>query len=145
MTDLVEVLEGHANTLDWYFSYGNASNKNLLASDRESGKIYMLLDPVTRVKAKSEYGGNGEITFNGSFMLLVKSTIDNVYHNQKGVDKSEGKYEKNIKPLLDDLQLLEDIIDCSNYQILSWSIIDVVNALDATTDGIIVTYSIKTL
>ena len=145
MIDFVKILEDHATTLGWQFSYGNKANQNLLISDKVSDRIYLILDPVTRVKAKSENGGIGEITFNGSFLLLVKSNLDNVYHNQKNKDKTEGKYEKNIKPLLDGLESLESLIDCSDVQILSWSVIDAINVFDANTDGIIVTYSTKTL
>ena len=56
-----------------------------------------------------------------------------------------GKYEKNIKPLLVNLELLENVIDCSQYEIESWSIVDAINALDVNMDGIIVTFRIKTL
>lgn len=145
MTDLVGVLEDYAVGLGWLFSYGNADNNNLLKSDRIADQIYLLLDPVTRVKAKSEYGGTGEIAFNGQFLLVVKSNLDNNYHNQKGQDKTTGKYEKNIKPLLDSLEFLENIIDCSDYQIQTWSVVDIINALDANTDGVIVTYSLTIL
>ena len=69
MVDLVGVLENNCNTLGWKFSYGNTANNNLLTSDLDSDLIYFLLDPVRRVKAKSEYGGQGEITFNGNFLL----------------------------------------------------------------------------
>ena len=146
MTDLYTILKAHATTLGWKFSYGNAANKNLLASDRVDGEIYLLLDPITRVTAFSDNGGEGIKTFTGSFMLLVKSTIDNVYDNQKGQDATDGKYQKNIKPLLEvDIKLLEDLINCTDYQITNWSIVDVVNALDVNTDGIIVTYGISVL
>lgn len=145
MTDLVEIIENHCTNLNWYFSYGNKSNQNLLQSDRVEGQVYLLLDPITREKAKGEYGGSGVITFSGQFLLVVKSNLDNVYHNQKGVEKINGKYEQNIKPLLTSLELLEDEIDCSNYNIDSWQIIDVVNALDVNTDGLLVTFKISVL
>ena len=109
-------------------------------------RIYFLLDPIIRVPTFSEFGGRGNITFTGSFMLVVKSTIDNVYDNQKGQDATDGKYQKNIKPLLEiELLKLEDSINCSDYQITGWSIVDAVNALDANMDGIIVTYGISVL
>lgn len=145
MTDFVGVLETYATGLGWYFSYGNAANRNLLASDTVAGRIYCLLDPVTRSIASSDNGGIGEITYSGSFMLVVKSNLDNNYHNQKGQDKATGKYESNILPLLTSLNSLKGLIDCSDYQVLSWSIVDVINAMDANTDGIIITYSVKTL
>lgn len=145
MEDLVGVLETYCDSLGWSFSYGNKANNNLLVSDKVEGKVYLLLDPITRIKSKSEYGGTGEIAFTGSFLLVVKSNLDNNYHNQKGQDKTTGKYEKNIKPLLVNLELLENVIDCSQYEIESWSIVDAINALDVNMDGIIVTFRIKTL
>jgi len=145
MTDLVGILETHAATLGWSFSYGNKANQNLLRSNLTLTDKYMLLDPITRVKSKSEFGGTGEVTFSGSFMLVVKSNLDNVYHNQKEVVATSGKYKSNIEPLLTQVELLENLLDCSQYEITGWSIIDVINQLDANLDGIIVTFSIKTL
>lgn len=146
MTDIVEVFSGYCDELEWNFSYGNAANLNLLRSNALTDDVYFLLDPVTRVKEKGQYGGTGLVTFNGSFMVVVKSTLDNVYHNQKEVNSSDGKYEKNIKPLLTDgLDSLESLIDCSEYQINNWSIIDVINALDVNLDGVIVTFEIQIL
>lgn len=147
MVDFVEILEGHATALGWKFGYGNAANKNLLQSNSVAGEISLLLDPVTRSHVGSENGGIGETTFTGSFMVLVKSNLDNVYHNQKNKDKTNGKYEKNIKPLLEALSSLKSLIDCSDIEINTggWVVVDAVNALDANMDGIIVTYSVKTL
>lgn len=144
--DIYDKFLTDSTTLGWKFSYGNSANKNLLASDRVSGEIYMLLDPIVRLRTFSDNGGEGITTFTGSFMLVVKSNLDQVYDNQKGQDVTNGKYQQNIKPLLEtELVRLEDEINCSDYQITNWSIIDVVNALDVNTDGIIVTYGISIL
>ena len=147
MTDFVQILEAHADTLGFGFSYGNKANINLFRSDSIIDKVYLLLDPVTRSHVGSPNGGVGETTFSGSFMLVVKSNLDNNYHNQKGQDKTKGKYEKNILPLLSNLNSLKSLIDCSDYEILpsGWVVIDAINALDANMDGVIVTYSVKTL
>ena len=167
MSDIVDVFEKYANSYGWRFSYGNKYNQNLLQSDLIDGQIYMLLDPVTRQRPSSEYGGRGEKTFNGSFLLVVKSTIDQVYHNQTNEDSFRnrittsdgvlvdnecadpivlGKYIENIKPLLDtEIVKLEDDIDCSNIERPTWSVNDVTNIFDANMDGIVVTYSLKTL
>lgn len=145
MVDLVGILEAHAAALGWEFSYGNAANKNLISSDKIADKVYLLMDPVTRLRPSSENGAEGVKTFTGSFMLLVKSNLDNVYHNQKGKDKTQGKYEKNILPLLSALESLENLIDCSDLQRDTWTAIDTVNSLDANFDGLVVTYSLSTL
>ena len=169
MSDIVEVFEKHASSYNWQFSYGNKYNQNLLQSDLAIGRIYMILDPVVRLRSFSQYGGSGNQTFTGSFLLVVKSTIDQVYHNQTNEDTFHnrvisqggtiienacatdsdyvaGKYIENIKPLLNtEIVKLEDDLNCSKYEITNWSIIDVVNALDANTDGILVTYGVKAL
>ena len=146
MTDVYDIFKTDTEGFGWKFSYGNTANRNLLRSDKVVGEIYFLLDPITRGRGFSEFGGTGIQTFTGSFMLVVKSNLDNVYDNQKGVDATDGKYQKNIKPLLDvELLKLEDSINCSDYQITGWSIVDAVNALDANMDGIIVTYTLSVL
>lgn len=173
MADIVDDFERYADSLGWKFSYGDRQNRNLLESDREEGLVYMLLDPVTRGRAFSINGGEGNQTFSGSFMLVVKSTIDQVYHNQQNSTEPDflfskrakeldggfivasdcgfdvvqlGKYIENIKPLLNtEIRKLESLINCGDYAITNWSIIDVINALDVNTDGIIVTYNLTIL
>lgn len=146
MIDIVEVFEEQVTTLGWTFSYGNAANNNLLSSSLDVDEIYFILDPVTRVPLFTEFGSIESTTFNGQFLLVVKSTIDNNYHNQKGQDKATGKYEKNIKPLLEvELAKLQNYFNCSEHQITGWSIIDAINVLDVNTDGVVVTYSLTTL
>ena len=143
MTDLVDIFETWVESLGWVFSYGNASNNNLLVSDKVVGEIYLLLSTVNRKPIPSEFGGISSLQFSGSFMLLVKSNLDNVYHNQKGVAKEDGKYKKNIQPLIEtDLMLLFDLIGCTDYEITNWEILDTVNVLDANHDGVVVTYGL---
>ena len=134
MTDLVGIFESYSDSLGWQFTYGNAANNNLLQTDLETNNIYFMLDPLTRVKNKSEYGGLIDTTFSSSFMLIKMSDLDEVYPN---------KYEKNIKPLLLLLESFEDLVDCSDYQIINWSVIDAIDVLDGNMDGVIVTFSLK--
>lgn len=167
--DIVDLLEKYANQLGWRFSYGNKANQNLLQSNMNENEIYFLLDPVTRKREHSEFGGIGNSSFTGQFLLVVKSTIDQVYHNQTNEDtfynrvnsleggenventcvepsQKLGKYTQNIKPLLDEeLPKIENLLDCSDYQITNWSIIDTTDVFDANTDGIIVTFGLKVL
>jgi len=166
MTDIVGVFNGYTDTLGWYFTYGNKSNQNLLQSDMINDAIYFLLDPVTRSDVPSRFGGVAKTEFTGSFMLVVKSDLDNTYDNTNtdemfrvsvlgdggvyeenvcNVTKKTGKYELNIKPLLNKLELLKNIIECDNYNIDNWTIIDVIDALDVNMDGLIVTYKISKL
>ena len=136
MSDLVEILQSYCLSLEWFFSYGNKSNQNLISSDRVEGRVYFMLDPITRAKTFSEFGGEGIKSFSGQFMLLVKSDFDDTYSN---------RYTNNIKPLLTTLESLEALINCSSYNITTWNIIDAINELDVNTDGIIVTFKINVL
>ena len=126
----------------------------------------MILDPVKRDREFSSYGGLKSQSFSGQFLLVVKSTIDAVYHNQTeeqvfarrielnngeihsnscaNFSLIEGKYTKNIQPLLNnDITRLEDLLNCSQYNVTNWQIIDVIDALDVNTDGILVTFTVK--
>lgn len=143
--DIVDYIEQEVEKLGWVFSYGNKANQNLLLSDIVDDRTYFLLDIVKEDEGVSEYGGQGAIVYSGTFLILVKSDIDNVYHAQKGQDKSLGRYNKNIKPLKTALNLFKDVIDCSEYERQSWSKLEVINELDVNFDGLIITYKLKKL
>ena len=142
--DLVTVLEDYCTSLGWGFSYGNKSNNNLL-QDLVAGKVYLILDPVRESEGISQFGGDGVSTFTGSFMLVVLSDLDNVYHTQLDVPREQGKYVKNILPLKENLKVLKGLIDCSEMVRSNWSIVDAIDVLDENMDGVIVTYTITNL
>ncbi len=146
MIDLVNIWRTQVESMGWKFSYGNAANRNLLSTGFEADKLYFLLDTITRNKDFGEFGGTGDVEFSGNFMLAKKSDFDNVYDNQKEVDYTDGKYEKNIRPIVEtDLVLFEDYVNCSDYEITAWSILDGINLLDENLDGVIVTFTVKKL
>jgi hypothetical protein len=175
-TDGVEVFEERAANLGWTFSYGNKANQNLLQSDLIADKIYLLLDPVRRVRSFSEFGGTGITTFTGNFLLLIKSTIDQMYYGDQGGEvykdmyekrvvedggtlnsiscvnslfptiTNRGKYKENIKPLLQtEIVKLENLLNCEDYRINEWAIVDIIDIFDFNADGIVVTYNISIL
>lgn len=167
--DIVALFEKYSYELNWKFSYGNKANQNLLDSNFDAEQVYMLLDPVNRTRTFNEYGGSDIQAFSGSFLLVVKSTMDLTYHNQTEeeafvnrtalldgsftvtntcieVIPKPGKYELNIKPMLNvQLPLIEDKLNCSEYEIKSWSIVDVVDLFDVNVDGVVVTYNVSVL
>lgn len=164
MQDIIDVFEKYANELGWRLSYGNQANQNLLQSDL-TNDIYMLVDPIKRTKAFSEYGGSGYKSFEGSFLLVVKSNLDMTYYNQTAEERfqnrvqnleggfleicepiTQGKYNENIKPLLEqELPRLEELINCSDYQIMNWQVTDVTDVFDVNLDGLIVNYKLQVL
>ena len=142
--DIVDYIEQEVEKLGWIFSYGNKANQNLLLSTLTEGEIYFLLDPVKESDiGVSEFGGEGEIEYSGTFMILVKSDLDNVYHTQQGQDKALGRYNKNIKPLKTSLNEFKDVIDCSDYERQLWEKIEIINELDVNFDGLSVVYKFK--
>lgn len=136
MTDIKEIYEGYTKELGWAFSYGNKANQNLLQSNLDSNEIYFLLDPITRVIENKPTGATGYTDFNGEFLLVVKSNLDAEYEN---------KYKDNIKPLFDELDKFHKLLRCSDYEITEWSIVDVIDAFDINTDGLVVTYKVRIL
>ena len=142
MADIVGVFNSHVDTLGWYFTYGNKENQNLLQSDMVTDAVYFLLDPVNRNPIPSKFGGVSVVEYTGSFLLVVKSDMDNTYG---GDGVKVGKYELNIKPLLTKLELLKSSLQCDNYNVQAWSNTDIVNALDVNMDGLVVTYKVSKL
>ena len=167
--DIIEVFQSYANQLEWTFSYGNKANQNLLQSDLDESKIYLILDPVRRSKTFSEFGATRQISFSGSFLLVVKSTIDQTYYNQTEEERfvnrvstlngsfivnnkclstqyRAGKYNENIKPLIENqIVRIESIINCSDYKIDEWAIIDATDIFDTNLDGIVVNFKLSIL
>ena len=147
MIDIQEQFQTFSATLGWVFSYGNETNQNLLMADEFEDNIYLLLDTVKESEAEpSEFGGDGEITYTGNFMLMIQSDFDNVYHNQNDADENKSRYIKNIKPLKRvELPKLKNLIDCSDMKRELWEVVEVINMMDANLDGVVVTFSIKHL
>lgn len=143
--DIVDYIEQEVEKLGWVFSYGNKANQNLLVSTIQEDETYFLLDIVQESESVSEFGGDGDVEYSGTFMILVKSDLDNVYHTQQGQDKAKGRYNKNIKPLKTKLNLFKYVIDCSDYERQLWQTLEVINELDVNFDGLIVTYKFKKL
>lgn len=145
MSDLVSYFESICATNGIYFSYGNRANQNLLRSDLTADKKYLLLDPLTRNKTFGELGGAGEVVYNSSFFLVQKSTIDKKYYNQSG-EVDNGKYKEYILPILqNELSTIEGAINCDEYEIRTWTVVDAINVFDVNLDGVIVTFSIAIL
>jgi len=168
MSDFVKDLESYAVKHSIRFSYGNRANQNLLRSDLTPERTYLLLDPITRLKNFSEFGGAGNLAYSGQFLLVVKSTIDKTYYNQDAGERFEntteamdggfvvnnscetpfgkGKYDAYIYPILTNaLTLLEEEINCTDYQINNWQILDAINVLDVNLDGVLVTFNVSKL
>lgn len=144
MKDFTRVLQEYCGANNISYHYGRRANLNLLNSDITDGQVYMLHEASPR---KAEYNTTKThidgYTFIGKFFLLVKSTVDMPYFNEKQADDSVSKYTTNIEPLLDMFETIGNSFGCNDLEVTQWEAIDVVNVLDVNKDGILVTYNIK--
>jgi hypothetical protein len=147
MTDIVDILREITETdLSWKFTYGRSDFQNLMEADSENDtSTFFFLDPVSRDPLFSPTGGSlGQTDFEGTFMILSKSELDETYDNQKETDPSLGKYKKNIKPKIESLlSNFKSKLFCNNIQILRMKSTDVINIFDDNFDGILVSFKFK--
>ncbi|MCB0515186.1 MAG: hypothetical protein KDD49_03875 [Bacteroidetes bacterium] len=141
---LREIVEG----LGWVFHYGRQDFQNLVEASAEDDPLwYFFLSPVTTTYDYSVGGGfrSGE-QYEGYFMILTKSDIDQEYDAQTGERTiDEGKWRQHILPKLQEIAgSFEKEIICSPDLILVYlRIIDAINQFDTNFDGIAVNFKIR--
>lgn len=141
--DLVRVFETYCSANDIEFRYGSKSHLNLLESDIDNTKIYLLLFPVKRQNKLGDLGLRiNTNTYSGKFMLLVGSNYDLHYFNEREQDEATSKYTVNIEPLITTFKALGNYLACDGLEINLWDNIDAVDVLDANKDGLWCTYQI---
>jgi len=140
MVDIVTLFKDRAESLNFTFDYGTKAMTNLLRSNMVTSEIYFLLGSPLNWKREASSFGLGRSYVEGSFILVVKSKLDNVTYRQKNQNEDDGKYLKNVKPLLDKLEEFESLMLCvgDNFEVVN--AIDGYNLLDANTDGLIVDF-----
>lgn len=144
---MVEKLREITESLLWKFYYGRRDFQNLVETESENdATYYFYLDPVTRNPIYSNAGlPTGETEFEGRFMLLTKSDLDQEYDNQKEVlAKEEGKWLTHIKPkIVSVFSVFEAKLVCEDIEIQRMQTIDVINMFDENMDGILVNFKFK--
>jgi hypothetical protein len=145
MTDLVEVLRNLVeNELEWKFCYARRDFDNIVEADSANDtKNYFFLDPISRVPVRDQFGGRtGQIDYEGYFMILSKSDLDEVYDGQNDVNPNDGKYKKYIQPKLAALANdFENKLACvADITIVRTSISDIINIFNDNFDGILVNF-----
>lgn len=144
MIDAVTLIKEKAEALGFDFDFGTKAMTNLLQSNSVTEDIYLRLESPLRFSLSPETYGIGSQEVTGRFLLVVKSNLDEVIYRQKGSSESEGKYIKNIVPLLTQMKALySEIVSCSDIEITRWSAIDGYNLLSTNTDGLIVEFGLK--
>lgn len=135
-------LTNEDNELSFDFHYGRRDFNNLTdANDENDQTIYFFMDPV-----ESDDTNPNEISHQGRFMLLKKSSVDEEYDAQSKVRSlDDGKWRKYIKPLRKIYQdTLKDAIECDGTLSIERSrVVDVINLFDTNYDGILVNFTIN--
>jgi hypothetical protein len=117
----------------WLFEYSRADYQNLV-DDMEYNKIHLFVDPIATDSSFSDSGFEQE-TYIGKMMLLVSSDVDETY---------KEKYENNIQPLMNNaLATIKQTLICSDYEVVKFSTVEVINLFDTNLDGVLITYAVK--
>ena len=143
MIDIVKEFNTIADTLDYQFDFGTRAMLNLIKSKEHTDNIYFLLSsPITWTGAPSSYGIGNSIA-SGNFLLLKRSKFGEVIYKTKDSDKDKTKYNKNLVPLLSEIDKIKNQLICNNLQVNSWTVIDAYDVFDKNFDGFIVTFTIE--
>ena len=136
---MVDKFKSIADFKDLEFNYGSTAYHNLLEFDSRDLKTKFLLDPIIRQDNLSSSGYKVSVRNSGSFVVLMKSSIDEKYF-QTG---EYSKYELYLKPVKTIIDEIKDRLNCdANYVINSWRETEVINLFDMNADGIMVEFSI---
>lgn len=137
---LVDKFKEIAEGLGWFFNYGDYHWQNLndFEDDTEliEQSIAFLLLWKDREKHINDFNVVVAETFEGEFIMAVRSRIDDADHN--------SKYEQRIKQIENKTGAFSDLItDCDSLFIQYWKETEVENALDTNVDGIKVKFRIR--
>lgn len=139
---LVEKIEQIASNLGFEFKYGKDHWQNLgdWPDDADlpliDRKKYMQLLWKDRTGKMNGYGAEEGCTFDGEFVLSVRSRLSDPDY--------KFKYDTHIKGLEALLQGVQDKInDCDGLTLKGWKETEVENLYDANMDGLKVTFKIE--
>lgn len=117
------------------FVYARKDFANLY-NEVEGTVPIIFLDPVVIDTNFGDFNTVESVTYSGTFMLVVNSDIDETDYDYR--------YQNYIKPLLDGaLTTIKGALVCT-YPVTfnTWRTQEIINILDYTLDGVIVTYNI---
>ncbi len=138
-SEIVEKFRDIANAFDWGWSHGRTDFHNLSDLDGTDGKWHFFLDPV------SEDSNDETALYEGHFMILSVSDLDQNYDGQKETSPEEGKWIQNIKPkktfLKNDFR--KQLYCLGDFEILRYKMTDVINFFDNNMDGVLVSFLIR--
>lgn len=136
-----------AKNTAYYFEHSREDFANLYdadSADDDQLKMFHYTTTIEVLKNESNYVEG--VRYRGEILCLKKSDMDEVLDVQRDTHKDEGKYEKYIKPLIENGGVLKQIIDynaCNTDHQLSFSDIrEVYNMFDFNADGLFFRYEL---
>lgn len=133
---MYDKLKSIAETNNWVFTYARKDYSNLYDEDIDVNIPHLFVDPIELDEIFDEYNNVESTNYNGSFMLLLSSDIDEEDYN--------SRYQKYIKPIINtSLQSIKDELQCEEITIQSWRVVEVIDVFDFNLDGVLVTFSIN--
>lgn len=146
MKDFVRTLEEYTAANSYEFRYGRADFLNLANGHLvlDPDKIYFFMESSPR---KPELNSNGlrinTYLFTGNLYIAKAANFDHHYFNEQGNDPTQSRYTLNIEPMIPISEALINSLTCDGFDIVSWSIIDVINLFDRNNDGVLVQYQVR--
>lgn len=133
---MYEILQEIATNNSMGFLYARKDFANLY-NEVESNQTQIILDPVQITESFGEYNQVESKEYQGTFMVLVSSDID-----EKDYDY---RYQTYIKPILEEsMNTIKNSIKCSGVlSITVWRTIEIINILDYNMDGIVINYNVR--
>lgn len=128
---LKQLFKTLADDAKWEFHYGREEYQNL--NELELDKVGLFVDPITEDPKFSEYG-QPTMAYFGRFLLLMNSDVDEDYP-----EKAENYIDK-LKET--ELPIILAKLQCENYQINSFRILEAINIYDQNLDGLLVNYNV---
>lgn len=134
---MYDLLKATSTTNNWVFQYSRRDFSNLFDEVEQPNMPHIFLDPVQIDTTFDEYNTVNSTQYNGSFMVLMSSDIDEVDYDYK--------YQNHIKPIITNtLGIIKEAIQCDGEKTIQlWREIEIINALDYNFDGVVVTYTIN--
>lgn len=133
---LIAQLKTYANEQHWTFVYGRIDYANVLVEPTPN-QIYLVLMVQDTTDFIGQYGV--EYQSAKTRMLLLRGADLNV-------ENYESKYEDNIKELQNlGKKFKEDMLDCHDWRPTAWQSVEVINKMDANSDGIMINATFKTV
>ncbi|MDP2686441.1 MAG: hypothetical protein Q8O62_04415 [Aequorivita sp.] len=133
---MYELIKNICLNNNYVFEYSRNDYSNLFNENEQIGTPHIFLDPIQLQTIFNEFNEEESTIYNGSFMVLVSSDVDD--------EDYEFKYQNYIKPIITTtMKTIKDAIKCDGEKTIQlWQQIEVVNVFDYNFDGLLVTYSI---